>query len=272
MLIALIAVLEGRDCFPEGIWKNLVFIFTFSQIFLQTIVIISEFLVCFISSRGTISNYKPRHLLPYFLLLRGVLYAVEILGCAFGCYIAWSPYIQNHIECDCADRVSQAIKGYVISVIIILVIIAVLFLAYFDPLGLWTPSLLKELNINTRDDHESNDDVIVEANKMERKGNRTIIKKAKVSKRLYSASSRQQWTRRGKVLCCCAGGHNSRAKALALKDIAHAMATIFDGVEIVPMDFVAALMLVHRDQKEQMKTNPNCDMGAQLRTVSQISC
>ena len=223
-----------------------------------------------ISSRGTISNAEPRRFLPHFLRLRAILYAVEILDCTFGCYVAWSPYIQDHIECERAAKVSQAIEAYVISVIIILVIIAVLFLIYFDPLGLQTPSLLKELNINTRDDHEANDDdVIFEVKKVQRvrHHNRTIkVEKTKVGKRLYSASSRQQWIRRTRVLCCCAGGYNGRAKVQVLEDIAHTMATMFDGVDIVPTDFVAALMLVHRDQKEQMKTQ--CDLGAQLRKVN----
>ena len=263
-------VLGGRDCFPEGTRKNLVLAFILSQIILQVLVIISEGLVGLISSRGTISNAEPRRFLPHFLRLRAILYAVEILDCTFGCYVAWSPYIQDHIECERAAKVSQAIEAYVISVIIILVIIAVLFLIYFDPLGLQTPSLLKELNIYTR--NEADDDVVVEVNKVQRKTvcNKTTVCKTKVNKRLYSASSRQRWTRRARVLCCCAGGHNSRAKVQALGDIAHAMATIFDGVDVVPTDIVAALMLVHRDQKEQMKTQSTCDLGIQLRTVSYI--
>ena len=235
---------------------------------MQVLVIVSEGLICLVSSRGTISNPKPRRYLPHFLRLRAVLYALEILGILLGCYVAWSPYIQDHVECERANRVKQALEAYVISVIVIHVIIAVLFMVYFDPLGLQTPSLLKELHVNH--DETDNDDIVVEVKKVQRKryGNKTIkVDEKKVGKRLYSASSRQQWTRRVRVLCCCAGGNNTRSKVQALEDIAHAMATMFDGVEIVPTDFVAALMLVHRDQKEQMKRK--CDLGAQLKTVSQ---
>ena len=264
-----IVVLVRRDCFPEGARQKLVFAFIFSQIAIQALVIISEGLVGLISSRGTISNSKPRRFLPHFLRLRAVLYAVEILGCAFGCYIAWSPYIQDNIDCERANRVRQALQAYVISVIVVLVVIAVLFMVYFDPLGLQTPSLLRELH-HVHDEEE--EDVVIQVKKVQRKryGNKTIkVDQEKVGKRLYSASSRQQWTRRVKVLCCCTGGNNSRSKVQALEDIAHAMATMFDGVEIVPTDFVAALMLVHRDQKGQLKRNRNCDLGAQLKTVSQ---
>jgi len=266
-------VLVGRDCFPEGPRKKIVFAFIFSQIALQALIIISEGSIGFISGRGTITNSKPRRLLPHFLRVRAILYGVEILDCAFGCYVAWSPYIQDHIDCERSNRVSQAIEAYVISVIVILVIIAVLFMVYFDPLGLQTPSLLKELHVSDQDEHDGvDDDVIVEVKKVHRKryGNKTImVNQKQVGKRLYSASSRQQWFRRTRVLCCCTGGNNSRSKVQALEDIAHAMATMFDGVEIVPTDFVAALMLVHRDQKEQIsKSQGSCDLGAQLRSVS----
>ena len=268
MIAFAIIVLVGRNCFPDGPREKVVFAFIYSQIAIQVLVIISEALICFNSSRGTISNPKPRRYLPHFLRLRAVLYALEILGILLGCYVAWSPYIQDHVECERADRVKQALEAYVISVIVIHVIIAVLFMVYFDPLGLQTPSLLTELHVNQ--DEIDNDDIVVEVKKVQRKryGNKTIkVDAEKVGKRLYSASSRQQWTRRVRVLCCCAGGNNNRSKVQALEDIAHAMATMFDGVEIVPTDFVAALMLVHRDQKEQMKRN--CDLGAQLKTVRQ---
>lgn len=264
-----LVVLVGRDCFPKGPREKLVFAFIYSQIAIQALVIISEGIICFISSRGTINNPKPRRLLPHFLRLRAFLYALEILGIGLGGYVAWSPYIQDNVVCERANRVSQALEAYVISVIVIHVIIAALFMIYFDPLGLQTPSLLTELHVSTQDDIDD-DDVVVEVKKVQRKrlGNKTIkVDAKKVGKRLYSASSRQQWTRRVRVLCCCAGGNNTRSKVQALEDIAHAMATMFDGVEIVPTDFVAALMLVHRDQKEQMKRN--CDLGAQLKTVSQ---
>ena len=262
-------VLVRRECFPEGPRKKLAFAFIFSQIAIQALVIISEGLVGLISSRGTINNSRPRRILPHFLRLRAVLYAVEILGCAFGCYVVWSPYITDHIECERGDRVRQALQAYVISVIVVLTVIAILFMIYFDPLGLQTPSLLRELHHGDVDD----DDVVIEVKKVQRKryGNKTIkVDQQKVGNRLYSANSRQQWTRRVKILCCCTGGSNSRSKVQALEDIAHAMATMFDGVEIVPTDFVAALMLVHRDQKEQLKKNQNCDLGAQLKTVSDL--
>ena len=80
-------VLVGRDCFPEDSQKKVVFTFIFSQIALQLLVLISEGLVAFISSRGTISNPRPRRFLPHFLVLRAVLYAVEVLACA----LAMSP-------------------------------------------------------------------------------------------------------------------------------------------------------------------------------------
>ena len=235
-----LVVLVGRDCFPEDPQKKVVFTFIFSQIALQLLVIISEGLVGFMSSRGTISNPRPRRFLPYFLVLRAVLYAVEVLGCAFGCYVTWSPYIQDHIDCERADKVRQAIKAYVISVIVLLVLIAVLFLIYFDPLGLQTPSLLKELCIQLgfSDYNESETNV---AKTESHKG----------AKRSYGMGTKRRWRRRIKILCCCVGSNNS-SKARTMEDIAHTLARITHDVEeFVPTHFMAGLMLVHKSQKQQ---------------------
>ena len=272
-------VLVGRDCFPEGPRKKLVFAFIFSQIAVQVLVIISEGFVGFVSSRGTISNSRPRRFLPHFLRLRAVLYAVEILGCVLGGYVAWSPYIQDRVDCERANRVRQAIEAYVISVIVVLAIIAVLFLVYYDPLGLQTPSLLKELHLvkpeyeidSDGDAGESHGDgrIVADVMKLKRKKGADKTDRKPVSKKLYSASSQRRWKQRVKLLCCCAGSNDASAKNQAMEDIAHAMATMFHRVDFVPTDFIAALMLVHRDQKKQIKKDMyiKCDLGAQLKRV-----
>jgi len=53
-----------------------------------------------------------------------------------------------------------------------------------------------------------------------------------------------------------------------MEDIAHSMATMFDGVDVVPSDFVAALMLVRRDQKKKMQDDKKYNLAAELRNVS----
>ena len=263
-----VIVLGGRDCFPEGTRKILVYVFIFSQIGIQALTFISEALVAFISSRGSITIHtaidseEPRPLLPHFLRIRAVLYALEILSVVLGGYIAWNPYIQDHIHCERSNRVSQAIEAYVISVIVVHVIIAILFMIYFDPLGLQTPSLLRELDVFVG--HEDNGGGDNKGDKTQHKNQNEVSNK----KGLYRTSTWKFWGRRAKLLCCCVRGNNNTSKAQALDDIAHAMATIFDDLEIVPTDFIAALMLVHRDQKEQMTKDPECDLGAQLKRVS----
>ena len=265
-------VLVGRDCFPEGPREDVAFTFIYSQIAIQALVIISEGMICFISSRGTISDPEPRDLLPHFLRLRAILYTLEILGIGLGGYVAWSPYIQDHVHCERSNRVRQAIEAYVISVIVVHIIIAILFMIFFDPLGFQTPSLLKELHVfHNEDSNEQNEgDVTAAVKLVQRKkldDNTTEVVKKTVTKRLYSTNSWKRWGRRAKFLCCCIGNNNSASKKQALEDIAHAMATMFDGVNIVPTDFIAALMLVHRNQKDQMKRK--CDLGAQVKRVSQ---
>ena len=231
------------------------YIFIFSQIGMQALTIVSEALIAFVSSRGTITNEEPRRFLPHFLRIRAFLYVLEILSIILGGYIAWSPYIQDHIHCERSNRVSQAIEAYVISVIVVHVLIAILFMIYFDPLGLQTPSLLKELFADDNSDGAS--------------GKKRYDDKLNKKKGLYRTSTWRLWGRRAKLLCCCVRGNNNTSKAQALDDIAHAMATMFDDVEIVPTDFIAGLMLVHRDQKEQMNKDPECDLGDQLKRVSE---
>ena len=258
-------VLVGRDCFPDGPREKVVLAFIYSQIATQALVIISEILITFVSSRGTINNDKPRRLLPHFLCIRAILYVVEILGIVLGSYVAWSPYIQDHINCERSNRVSQAIEAYVISVIVVHVIIAVLFMIFFDPLGLQSPSLLKELRVFVSG-HDDNDGGGEDDKKTQQMKHDDKVNKKKT---LYRAQTWKLWGRRAKLLCCCVRGNNNTSKAQALEDIAHAMATMFHDLEnqMVPTEFVAGLMLVHRDQKEQMK-DPKCDLGAQLKRVS----
>ena len=249
-------VLVGRDCFPEGPRKKIVFAFIYSQIGSQVLVIISEGLVGFVSSRGTISNSRPRHCLPHFLRLRAVLYFMEVLGCAFGCYVTWSPYIQDHIDCERDNRVRQAIKAYVISVIVVLALNAILFMIRFDPLGLQTPSLLKELghiHLIRSVEVESNDTAKHENRK-------------KDNKRKYNGldSAQQRWSRRVKMLCCCAG-HSNR-KAQAMKQIAHTLASLtYRLKDFVPTYYLAGLLLVKREQKNNKLNN---DSETRLKCVN----
>ena len=58
------------------------------------------------------------------------------------------------------------------------------------------------------------------------------------------------------------------------------MATMFNGVDIALSDFVAALMLVHRDQKKVLQNNrtqnTDCNdidiLAAEMRNVSFVPC
>jgi len=256
-------LLVGEGCFTEDAAKKIVYTFIFSQIFIQACVLVSEALVGLISSRGTINDAHPRRHLPHFLCLRAFLYLAEVVGCVFGCYVAWSSHIKDDISCAREDRIRLAIQIYVISVIVILIILAVMLLVYYDPLGLQTPSLLNELYIKYSED-ETYGGIDFEVKKF---GWRGKHHKDNKTTKLYSASSKKQWARRIRMLCCCVGGHNSRAKLKALEDIANAMATMFLGVDFVLSDFVTALMLVHRDQKAKIKSK-KIDLAAELRSVS----
>ncbi|XP_065890027.1 diacylglycerol lipase-beta-like isoform X3 [Dysidea avara] len=260
-----IVVLVGGDCFPEDSAKQIVYTFICSQIFIQICVVVSEALIGFVSSRGTINDAHPRRHLPHLLRLRAFLYFAEVLGCAFGSYVAWSSYIKNHIDCAREDRVRQAIQAYVINVIVILTIFTLLFLTYYDPLGLQTPSLLMELYIKYSED-ETDGSIDVKVKKVGKRGEQKEGNDMTTTK-LYSASSKKQWTRRVKAWCCCVGAHNNTSRVKALEDIAHAMATMFDGVDIVLSDFMTGLMLIHHDQRQKMKSK-QIDLAARLRNIT----
>ncbi|XP_065890020.1 diacylglycerol lipase-alpha-like isoform X2 [Dysidea avara] len=276
-LIFMTVIIFDPDCFPDKHQKDIVFAYTCSQYAIQVLVIVSEGLVGFVSSRGTVINDKPRHLLPHFLRLRAFLYFAEALGCAFGGYVAWSLYIQNHIDCQHQDRITRGIRGYVLSSIIILVIIGISFLIYFDPLGLQTPSLIEELDFyDDNDEYDaSNDDndvtVMVQGiQRSVRKGkivNSAVVKGIPKNHKLYSTNAKKQWLQRVKVLLCCVCSNETRSVEQVLEDIAHSMAILFEGNKLVLSDFVAGLMLVYRDQKERKK-DANYDPGAKLKTAT----
>ena len=173
--------------------------------------------------------------------------------------MAWSPNIQDHTNCQHQDRISQAIKDYVISTIIMLVIIGILFLIYFDPLGLQTPSLIEELStMDVEDDDIEYDasDVTVMVHKVWQKVfkgkiiSKAVIKDAAKVYRLYNTNAKEQWLQWVKVLLVVLAVIDARSILQALEDIAHGMAIMLEGNEFVLSDFVAGLMLVYRDQKE----------------------
>jgi len=157
---------------------------------------------------------------------------------------------------------------------VVLAITAIVFLCYFDPLGLQTPSLLTELDI-IHNDEDENKTVTIKIKKFSRRRSRgnegntiPVDETDTVNARLYSASSRKNWGKRIRALCCCVGSHNNRSRVKALEDIAHSMATMFDGVDVALSDFVAALMLVHRDQKKRIQESKKDNLAIELRNVS----
>ena len=121
---------------------------------------------------------------------------------------------------------------------------------YFDPLGLQTPSLLKELGIQ------------LGSGEYDEGKNLAKTESQKGAKRSYGMGTQRRWRRRIKILCCCVGSNNS-SKARTMEDIAHTLARITHDVEeFVPTHFMAGLMLVHKQQKEQ-RGNDKCDEAQQ---------
>jgi len=101
-----------------------------------------------------------------------------------------------------------------------------------------------------------------------------------VDVRLYSARSRNNWAKKVRALCCWVCGSNNRSRTKALENIAHSMATMFDGVDIALPDFVAALMLVDCNQKKVLQNNrtqnTDCNdidiLAVKMRNVNFIPC
>lgn len=243
----------------------------FVLVALQVAVMINESVILSISSRGSITRTEPRKNLRYFLYTRVVLFAIEVIGTVFCTVTVFSPNVAGKVDCD--DVQSGALvfaKVVVIVLWVTLLVFAVGFLLYLDPLGCCTPGLLEELSfLDTLDNKGEADSLPPNMSNISHHRRRQVrkrsghgpavqVKAAKDPKLHRSHISRRKMVRRMQVLCCCLGVGGHRSRGFALEEIARTLHTLFGDVDLVASDMLAGLMLINKDQK---KKKANCKCG-----------
>ncbi len=186
----------------------------------------SDAIVMSISARGTVMKSKPRRRLAVFLLIRYVLYAIELILLIVCMYAVFSPNVTDEIECaDYRSGPLRFARGVVITLLVTNVLYFVGFLAFCNPLGCCAPRLIPDRNDD--EEFEENDAPNV---------NRSCISLSKYFRKLTT---------------CRRGEHQTRGAAM--HEVARAVHTVFEDTKLVLSDIVAGMMLVSKDQKRKQK-------------------
>lgn len=223
---------------------------------IQLIVVIVENILFSISIKGPIYGHKKRRWLPFWLFTRVALFFVEtavVILCTVAVF-GPAPYAAGALQCpEYHDGPLVFARVVVVLLLVLLVIYAIGFAIYLDPLGLCcAPSLLQEMRVV--DDTEELDDDL-----------RAYLTQNNLGKlhRSHIGYGRAFRKVRGALCCLNAGGQRSRTTAM--QEVALALHTIFSDVgledksqRLVPSDLVAGMILVSRNQKHIKKTCPDC--------------
>lgn len=183
------------------------------------VCIVITSVIVFISCKGSIINTFPRRSLAKILYLRFAIGIPEVVWNIVGTY--WSFGRSS----GCTVAVVDTAKGAVICGWLLAFIVVVLFLITFDPLG----GRKKPLS---------------QRNKLllESKDSDQIMSNARIS-------ARKAWERRCKFLCCCVLCDDQSKDAFS--DIAKLLSDFFEGLDVVPTDIAAGLILVQQNQEHE---------------------
>lgn len=202
-----------------------------------------EFLIVFFAVRGSLSNSTPRRKITYVLLIRAILYAVEIGWAAFCTYVVMDEAVAKEIDCD---SFRQAVFLFVVMVYtywFLLATIALLFLGFLDPCGCCCVSgLIKNL-------HFYNGTKNLEIRLFNNRVDCTLMMS------------------RFRALCCChrRNGLNG-SKRLAIADVTRALGVIFSDFDATFSDKIAGMLLAYHYQRRLVQANLN--PTAELKKVS----
>ena len=116
---------EIRNC---DAWLELQ-LFFIGVIVLTSLVILNEIAIIYISLQGTVTNSRPRRLMPIFLYIQLGLYLPELLWTILGTY--WA--VKNGSGCQPSLVIAVCVSVALEWLILLVVFIGVLVL--FDPLG-----------------------------------------------------------------------------------------------------------------------------------------
>lgn len=178
------------------------------------ITIIIAVLMVYISMQGTISNSEPRKRLPIVIYIRLGVAVPEVVWNALGTRWAFSS------EDTCHDNIVGVAKGTVIIGWLLLLFAIISLIILFNPFN----------------------------NKS--KGKKQRVRSFKrASRRTFSTSTAKQWEKRCKCMFMCAMGDDRSAGVFAT--LAQLSADYFKGVDLVPTDVLAGLVLLSRKQERK---------------------
>lgn len=180
---------------------------------------------------------SPRAKLKRYIYIRNVLFILEVIHSAFYGYACWSPAVTDQLsKCEAYSGPLAFARAVVVAWWIVIIIYAVGWLIYVDPIGLCTPGLLDELEILDKLDHIG-DPTEVDLFKF----HRASLETSHIRRRLQT-------------ICCCLGLRGHQSRGMALQDAAGAFHTIFNDVDLVGSDIVAGLILLNLDQKQKVRS------------------
>ncbi|XP_070186231.1 diacylglycerol lipase-beta-like isoform X2 [Littorina saxatilis] len=208
----LLGIHHGSFTCPNGYLLRDYYIGT---IVLLSIGILNSLAIMVVSMRGTIRDSRPRR------HVSNLLYAKAIILIPEAVWIILATYWAFGVSFSCDWTVVWAAKGAVICAWIVGFWMFVGILLVFDPLG----SAEHRLNVGDT---------------MSKKGSEYLIHSSK-SKNMHV------WETRCRCLCCCIA--HSQDNDTAFSDVSKLVADFFKGVDLVPTDIAAGLMLVAQQQE-----------------------
>ncbi|XP_014672368.1 PREDICTED: sn1-specific diacylglycerol lipase beta-like [Priapulus caudatus] len=220
MAIVIVVAIHHSNLYCSG--GNLLYIYLLGTIILNPLVILLCLALAYSSARGTITSSWTRHRVAPLLYVRMLLFVPEIAWSIIGVYWAFDESI------GCERPVVKIIKATAISSLCLVLIFLVVMAIIFDPLG--------AMSLNPP-----------------RPRSRSSSCVSQSSEHLYRHEAAKVWETRCRLLCCCAG--NDEHSKAAFSDIAKLFATFFEGVDLVPSDIAAGLVLLQIQQEKQKRWN-----------------
>lgn len=221
-------------------------------VLLEFIVIINETLIFSRSIRGTILNVDKRKGLATLVIIRIFTYFLEF-GLFAACLAAVFGPAATSLECpEYHDGPLVFAQVVVVLMITLLIVYAIGFLIYLDPLGVcFTPPRLRDM---AHLSELGNDDIdTIDSD------TRKYMKRKKIGKLHRNHIGAGKIIQKIKGLLCCIHPGRHRSRSTALQQMANALYTVFSNDKnLVVSDVIAGLILVSRDQKTKGEGCPTC--------------
>ena len=210
-------------------------------------------------------NEKLRHRLPIFLFIRCFLFLLELVNWTVGITLMSSipVFLQSSTAAECLEHFMDTLldqyETYALGYGLNLLIIAVIFLAFLDPLGCCgTSSFYKERKKRKeRALKQARDSLYMEDNGESGLAYEAIENAHPNDSDHDKIAEMSSWYQIiDKLLCCMRENKNTSVQT----QIASALAVLFENeIDLVLTDVLAAFKLVQEQQKVKLKDVYKCD-------------